>query len=104
MSKPPQTLFGTRLREARLLTGIPQDKLGAMIGIDELASSARISRYETGTHVPSYEIAELLAKVLKIPTIYFYCRDDRMAKLLLEIDRLDIEQVEHLVKLVSASK
>jgi transcriptional regulator with XRE-family HTH domain len=41
-------VFGTRLREARELAGIPQDKLGVMIGLDESSSSARISRYETG--------------------------------------------------------
>jgi transcriptional regulator with XRE-family HTH domain len=98
MSKPPQTLFGTRLREARLLAGLPQDKLGVAIGIDELSSSARISRYETGIHVPPYEIAERLAKVLHVPTIYFYCRDDRMAKLLLQIDQLDIHEVEQRIK------
>jgi transcriptional regulator with XRE-family HTH domain len=48
----PSTLFGRRLREARIRVGIPQDKLGVLIGMDEGCSSARISRYETGVHEP----------------------------------------------------
>lgn len=77
----PRTLFGRRLREARLRTGIPQDKLGVMIGIDELSSSARISRYENGTHEPPFAIAEKLAAVLGVPTAYFYSSDDELAEL-----------------------
>lgn len=41
-SASKSTLFGRRLREARLQFGIPQDKLGVMIGLDEGCSSARM--------------------------------------------------------------
>lgn len=75
----PRTLFGRRLREARLRAGIPQDKLGVLIGIDELVSSARISRYENGTHEPPFAIAEKLASALDVPTPFFYSRDDELA-------------------------
>ena len=67
----PQTLFGRRLREARIRMGIPQDKLGLMIGIDEGFANARISRYEPGTHEASFAIAERLAEALKPPQAFF---------------------------------
>lgn len=81
-SKPPATLFGRRLRDARTRAGVPQDKLGVMVGIDEGAASARISRYETGNHAPPYGTALLLAKALNVPAAYFYCDDDDLAELL----------------------
>ncbi len=78
-SKPSSSLFGLRLREARLLAGIPQDKLGVAIGLDETTASARISRYETGVHAPPFEIAAQLAMVLNVPTPFLYCEDDELA-------------------------
>lgn len=84
----PKTLFGRRLREARLRTGIPQDKLGVLIGIDELTSSARISRYENGTHAPPFATAAKLAQALGVPAAYFYSDDDELARLVLAFGAL----------------
>ena len=56
-----------------------------MIGIDEGCSSARISRYETGAHLPPFETAELLAQALNVPVAFFYCRSDELAALLCEV-------------------
>ena len=81
-SKPSSSLFGLRLREARLLAGIPQDKLGVAIGLDETTASARISRYETGVHAPPVETAARLAMVLNVPTPFFYCEDDELAEVI----------------------
>jgi transcriptional regulator with XRE-family HTH domain len=81
-SKSPKSLFGRRLREARQRAGIPQDKLGVMIGLDESCSSARMSRYESGIHSPPFELATLIAKKLKLPVAYFYCNDDRLAEIM----------------------
>lgn len=81
--KEPVTLFGRRLREARRRVGIPQDKLGVRIGLDEHTASARISRYESGVHEPPFELAEKLAKELKVPTAFFYCDNDELAEFLL---------------------
>lgn len=77
--KPPSSCFGRRMREARLLAGIPQDKLGVAIGLDEGTASARISRYETGVHAPPYDVADKLARILQVPVAYFYCEDDDLA-------------------------
>lgn len=85
---PPSTPFGKRLREARLRMGLPQDKLGVAIGIDEGAASARISRYEGGVHEPSASIAKRLAQVLNVPPPYLYCEDDDLAAVILAWGRL----------------
>lgn len=75
-------LFGRRLREARLQLDIPQDKLGVMIGLDETCSSARMSRYENGVHEPPFKTIEKIASALKLPLAYFFCEDDRLAKII----------------------
>ncbi|MEY4592921.1 MAG: hypothetical protein RIR18_1816 [Pseudomonadota bacterium] len=85
MAKHPQTVFGQRLRAARERAGLPQDRLGVMIGLDEFCSSARISRYETGTHEPPFAVAESLAAALSVPAAYFYCADEQMANIVLAL-------------------
>jgi hypothetical protein len=42
----PNTLFGRRLREARLKMGIAQDKLGVLIGIDEQTCQSASNSYQ----------------------------------------------------------
>jgi transcriptional regulator with XRE-family HTH domain len=85
-------IFGKRLKTARLSLGIPQDKLGVSIGLDEHTASARISRYESGVHEPAIPTAEKLAKTLNIPLAYLYCEDDRMALHLIEVASLNEAQ------------
>jgi transcriptional regulator with XRE-family HTH domain len=94
---PPQTLFGRRLREARQRTGIPQDRLGVMLGFDERSSSPRMSRYETGKNEPSFPIIEKLAAMLGVPMAYFLCEDDRLAELTLRFAALDEAGRAHLL-------
>ena len=94
------TLFGRRLKDARLRAGIPQDKLGVMIGLDESSSSARISRYETGIHEPPFSAVVRLAEILAIPTAYFYCEDDVLAEIIERFGKLsEAEQKEWLSKI-----
>ena len=83
ISSTSMSIFGLRLREARLRAGIPQDQLGVLIGLDESTASARISRYESGIHAAPYDIAVKLAQALSIPTPYLYCEDDELAALML---------------------
>ena len=87
-TKQPVSVFGRRLREARERIGLPQDRLGVTVGLDEGSASARISRYETGIHEPPFETAERLAKILKVPTAFLYCSDDDLAQLILFWGRL----------------
>lgn len=81
-SPPTKSIFGRRLREARLRSGIAQDRLGVMIGLDEGCSSARMSRYENGVHEPPFPIIESIAKLLNVPVAYFFCDDDRLAEIM----------------------
>lgn len=100
MPKQPATLFGLRLREARERAGIPQDKLGVQIGLDEGTASTRISRYETGVHEPGFETAMKLAKALKVPVAYFYCPDSELASLILgwqSLSKADRKRIESMV-------
>lgn len=90
-------VFGRRLRAARLSANLPQDKLGARIGLDELSSSARISRYETGVHEPPIKTAKLLAGALKVPLAYLYCEDDLLAQILLVASKLNIAEKRKLL-------
>jgi len=87
-TKPPSSLFGKRLREARLRTGIPQDQLGVAVGLDETTASARMSRYETGVHEPPLDISNRIAQVLGVPTAYLYCEDDDLADVILAWSKL----------------
>lgn len=96
MSKPPSSLFGRRLRAARVKAGIPQDRLGVMIGIDEGAASARMSRYESGVHEPSFRTAEDIARVLGIPTAYLFCEDDELADVIIGWSSLTKADKKHL--------
>ena len=91
--KDTSTVFGMRLREARLAANSPQDKLGVAIGLDESTASARISRYETGQHEPPYQTAQQLATVLRVPVAYLYCDDDRLAKLICQLADADGDQL-----------
>lgn len=100
MPKQVSSVFGQRMRSARERAGLAQDRLGVMIGIDEGCSSARISRYESGVHAPPFEIAEKIAVALKVPTAYFYCRDDAIADLLLQLHELSAKQLTFVCRAI----
>ena len=71
-----------------------------MIGMDEGSSSARMSRYETGTHEPAFGTAEKLAAALRVPAAYFYCEDDRLAEFLVRYGSMAPEARESLLALI----
>lgn len=98
----PTAVFGLRMRQARERLGVPQDKLGVMIGIDEHSASARMSRYENGVHEPPIATARLLANALRVPLGYLYCDDDVLAAILLAASELPSEDRRTLVASVQA--
>jgi transcriptional regulator with XRE-family HTH domain len=75
-------VLSRRLRQARQLHGLPQDRLGVLAGLEESSSSARMSRYESGIHEPPVPFVEAVAKVLGISVAFFYCADDRLAEII----------------------
>jgi len=82
---------------------MPQDKLGVEIGLDESTSSARISRYETGVHLPPYDIARKLAEALQVPVAYLYCDDEQLAELLLRLSKLERSKYAVLFSLLDSA-
>lgn len=101
-SKIPTTVFGLRLKEARVRAGLPQDKLGVRIGLDEGTASARLSRYETGVHEPSFHTVVQIARELQVPAAYFYCDDDELADLLLLWGRASKKERHRLSAIIHA--
>lgn len=72
-----------RIKTARLNAGLSQKKLGIIAGIDAFSASARMNQYEKGKHVPDFLTLKRIAKVLSVPTAYFYAEDDKLAELIL---------------------
>ncbi|MCW7555909.1 helix-turn-helix domain-containing protein [Endozoicomonas gorgoniicola] len=72
--------FPVRLKEARLAKGLSQKNLGIIAGIDEFSASSRMNQYEKGKHAPDFATLKRLAEVLDVPTSYFYCEEDWLAK------------------------
>ncbi len=87
-----------RLKEARNECGLSQKELGIRAGIDEFSASPRINQYETGKHTPNYTTVVQLASVLKTPTPYFYCEDNRLAQVILAYGRLSAKERSKLVE------
>jgi transcriptional regulator with XRE-family HTH domain len=78
------SVVARRLKQARAQAGLSQKQLGIRAGIDEFSASARINQYERGKHTPDFSTVERIAKVLKVPTPYFYARDDELAALIVK--------------------
>lgn len=91
-------VVGRRLRSRREELGWTLEKVGVLIGIDESASRARISRYELGTHEPPVKTARLLAQALGLPLAYLYCDDDGVADLLLRLHQLNTANARRVVE------
>lgn len=61
-------------------------------GLEESASSARMSRYESGIHEPPFQFVEALAKVLEVSPAYFYCPDDKLAEIILMYSKMTVSK------------
>lgn len=90
-----------RLKEARLEADISQKQLGIKAGIDEFVASARMNQYETGKHVPDYDIVHQIAKALDIPAPFFYTDDKQLAHIIKSYGRLNKSQSTELVNFLN---
>lgn len=82
MSTEERSIFGLRLKEARLRVGLSQRQLGIDAGLDPFVASTRVNRYELGVHKVDFQLASKLAAVLKVPVAYFYADDPELAELI----------------------
>ena len=85
------------------MRGLPQERLGVLIGLDEGSASARISRYETGVHEPAVTTAALLARALGLPLAFFYCEEDELAEIIARIAALESAPRKLLMQRLRAS-
>ena len=92
------SVFSKRLKEARRKVGLSQERLGVLAGIDEMSASARMNQYERGKHEPNFSTLERIARVLNMPTSYFYAEDDDEAKLLQWFHRLSEDERAELMQ------
>jgi transcriptional regulator with XRE-family HTH domain len=97
-------LIGRRLRRARETTEYSQKKLGIAAGFDRFSASPRINHYETGRHYPNFPVMKRLAKLLKLPTAYFYAEEDDLAELIVLYSRLSERRKKELLKNLRLSK
>ncbi len=81
-------LVARRLKEARLRSGLSQERLGIEAGIDEMSASARMNQYERGKHAPDIGMLSRIAAVLKVPVSYFYAVEEDEAELVQRYYRL----------------
>jgi len=97
MSAATSSVFGTRLKEARLDAGLSQKQLGIEAGLDPFVASTRINRYELGIHKADYTFAVRLATVLRVPVAFFYAEDPDLASLIRVFGRLSKRKRADLV-------
>ncbi|NGZ14081.1 helix-turn-helix domain-containing protein [Vibrio aestuarianus] len=87
-----------RLKEARKKAKLSQKMLGVRIGMDESSASPRMNQYEKGKHTPDVHTLKLIADELGVPLNYFFCEDEKSAKLATLIEKLSEQQKEQLIK------
>lgn len=90
-----------RLKQARQLAGLSQERLGIEAGLDPMSASTRMNRYELGKRNPDIELVDRIAKVLNTPTAYFYAKEDDEADLLLRFHGLSTEDREKVIAFVA---
>ncbi|MYL24305.1 helix-turn-helix domain-containing protein [Halomonas alkaliantarctica] len=87
-----------RLRAARLAAGMTQRQLGEYLGMEPNLASARMTQYEKGQHAPNFLMLKQLSEALDVPIPYFFCEDDTVAELIIELDKLDSEERQKLLQ------
>lgn len=70
-----------RLKQARKKSNLSQKALGVNIGMDESSASPRMNQYEKGKHTPDISTLKAIANELGVPLNYFFCEDEKNAKL-----------------------
>ena len=101
LPKPPATLFGRRLRAARLAAKLTQADLGRVLGLDDQNTGApRVSRYETGKHEPDQATLARIAEALGLPVAYFHATSDPLAKIILMVGRLPADEQTRISDLI----
>ncbi|TMN67883.1 XRE family transcriptional regulator [Pseudoalteromonas sp. S1727] len=89
-----ETPTPSRLKSARKAAGLTQQQLGMALGMEPNTASARMNQYEKGKHAPDFLTMKRIAKELDVPVAYFYCEEEILAELILELGKLDTISLE----------
>ena len=87
--KNPEKVWFRNLQKAREAKGWTQVKLATEIEI----SQQSITYYETGTRIPSLEVAEKLGKTLGVTIDYLLGNDDEFTKAYYNLDKSNQETI-----------
>jgi len=93
-----------RLKQARKAAGYTQQQLGIALGMEPNTASARMNQYEKGKHSPDYTTMKRIADELGVPVAYFYCDEDELANLIIEIGKLTNEEKSTLLRELKREK
>ncbi len=96
--------IGKRLRAARTRMGISQKELGIRAGIDRFSASPRVNQYERGVHNPDFLTLKNFAKVLNVPTSYFFSEDDDLAEMIWLYGALSKKEQKSVLKMLQDIK
>ncbi|MFC3461482.1 helix-turn-helix domain-containing protein [Massilia haematophila] len=91
------SVFGRRLKTARLEGKLSQEQLGLLAGLEVESASARMNRYERGTRAPTVELVARIGSVLNLPVAYFYAIDDDEAFLIAAFHRMPTDKKKALL-------
>lgn len=71
------------LKDVRLCVGLIQEKLGVMVGIEEVMVYLCLFYYESGMYKFLFELVCSFVKVLDVLECYFYIVDDEFVEVVL---------------------
>lgn len=93
-----QSPLPQRLKSARKLAKLTQEKLSNKLGFDDRShGTARISQYETGKHAPDFAMAKKMADALGVPVAYLYCDEENLSELLLLASKMEEAEIIDLI-------
>ena len=96
--KKQTTLFGKRLREARLRAGLSMRGVGVRMLLPPKRASVYVSRWEAGGRTPELETVNRIARVVSVPPSYLLEPSDTIAAIILLAARLDDTKQEKLLE------
>lgn len=103
MPAPTPTTYGRRLRQARKAAGWTQPELGRCLDVDPATAAVRISRYESGQHMPDGPTAAALAQALRLPQAWFHAETDAIGDAILLLSRLSKAKQDSAVAALKAA-
>ncbi|WP_100913723.1 helix-turn-helix domain-containing protein [Pseudoalteromonas spongiae] len=93
-----------RLKQARKAAGYTQQRIGIALGMEPNTASARMNQYEKGKHSPDYTTMKRIADELGVPVAFFYCEEEVLAELILELGKLNKSELEQKLKDLKSSE